>query len=367
MNTRLYTPAETFEFPPPFRQYEGSFGEIQSGSGGREGDQGRVAAMRACPPYQRGEVDRSRTQQGHLPSDVIQLDDRGLLIADFGVDWSTPKATLRRDAALRSWLNTILQVVRKNPSTVIRITGYSDCVGGEKNNTLLRSGRARGVRQLLQQLAGPQWQVLRPRIKFVGPAPAGDYVADNATIEGRAKNRGVLIYNLRDVFFKPDDVPARFKPEQPSPDTIERICSRGLELVQRLEHFGTKITPHQQKRIRCFLSRLCQAGFDDRYITGQGVLDYTNRVYDQPSYNSAKQWLLPAFVLKAGGKRPDEEIWRYLIQIDYDIIQGRHLINRFYATHGAATPIRVRELRDWVAKQESSDRTIYWCYGRNAP
>ena len=112
---------------------------------------------------------------------------------------------------------------------------------------------------------------------------------------------------------------------------------------------------------------LCQAGFDDRYLTGQGVLDYTNRLYPQPYYASAKQWLLPDFAVRAGGPRSDQDIWETLVRIDYDIFQGRHTINRYYYTHGAATPIGIQRLRDWVATQEDNRNSIYWCYGKHGP
>src|SRR6266851_4797135 len=55
--------------------------------------QSRVAANRptpavSCANYVRGEVQKSRTARGHLPLDVI-AHPRGLLIANFGVDWRT--------------------------------------------------------------------------------------------------------------------------------------------------------------------------------------------------------------------------------------------------------------------------------------
>jgi hypothetical protein len=131
-----------------------------------------------------------------------------MLIADFGIDWRTPKSSLQRDPVLRSWLDALIQIVRVNPSTTIRVIGYSDCGGGERNNYLLRRGRADRVLRLLQQLAGPHWPVLRSKITSVA-APQGQYIADNATIEGRAKNRGVLIEHFRDVTMEPERVTAR--------------------------------------------------------------------------------------------------------------------------------------------------------------
>lgn len=311
-----------------------------------------------CFPYQPGEVAKSKTQQGHLPSAVIQH-ARGLLITDFAVDSPTPKASVKQEPLLKQWLNSIIQVVRANPSTKVRIIGFSDCVGKEKNNSLLRRDRARRVYQLLYQLLGSssQWKDVRSRITFTDAAPMGDYVADNSTVEGRAKNRGVLIENTRVVTFdEGSQITGRI------PDNIERIVKRGLELTQQLEQFGTRITKYQQQRIRCILLRLSQPGFDDRYLTAQGLLDYQNRVYDQPYFGNATQWLLPDFILKAKEKRTDADIWRTLIHIDQEIISGRALINEIYATHGEATPPRVRQMRDWVDNQQNDNRSIYRCY-----
>ncbi len=307
-----------------------------------------------CAAYARGEIEKSRTPQGHLTPDVVQH-ARGLLIRDFGVDWRHVKPGVSAEPALRQWLTTIVQVVRANPSTTIRIVGFSDCVGQERNNALLRSGRASRVQALLQQLLGSDWRTLQPRIAFVGAAPAGEYLESNSTVEGRAANRGVLIPGTRAIGYEPEIV-------QP-PDTIPRIVRRGLELIQGLDHFGVRITVHQQQRIRCMLSLLGRPGFDDRYLTGQGVLDfYNNTRMADPYYANATQWLLPDFAVRSRRTTPDDTIWRTLIRIDDDIIQGRQKINYYYHTHGAATPIRIQRLRDWVARQQNDPRSIYSCY-----
>jgi outer membrane protein OmpA-like peptidoglycan-associated protein len=183
----LYIEPETFEFDPELDEYQGEWGELEG-----EFDQ-YEAAQRAspCPPYQPGEVEKSKTPQGHLPSDFIQ-DSRGTLIADFGVDWRHTKPGLARDAALRSWLNQLIQQMRTNPNLGITIFGFSDCVGRENNNRFLRRGRALRVKQLLLQLAGADRSLLEDRI-FADAAAPGEFVADNGTIEGRAQNRGALI------------------------------------------------------------------------------------------------------------------------------------------------------------------------------
>ena len=341
-----------------FRLNEIARGELSGGflAGAYLGEPAR-AGQEACPAYQAGEVAKSRTAAGHVTPDVI-ADKRGTLIRDFGVDWRHVKDALRNEPALRSWLNTIVQVVRANPTTRIRLLGFSDCVGGEANNVHLRRGRALAVRGLLQQMAGANWSVLQPRIS-TDAGPTGKYIVSNATVEGRANNRSVLIESARSVTFDVPDVVTGTR----TVDTIDRIVRRGLELVQRLDNFGTRISVHQQQRIRCILTRLSRPGFDDRYLTGQGILDYLNNVnMTEPYYSNATQWLLPEYARRSGTLQTDETIWRMLVRIDDDIIQGRHKINYYYDTHGAATPIRIRRLRDWVDRQQNDERSIYRCY-----
>ncbi|MGH9195207.1 MAG: hypothetical protein ACRD1T_05665, partial [Acidimicrobiia bacterium] len=145
-----------------------------------------LSSKTVCPGYAKGEIEKSKTQPGHLPFDVIQH-PRGLLIADFGVDWRHIKEFTKKEKLLRDWLSEAKSDLY---SIFLRIYGYSDCVGNEKNNTYLRSERAKRVHALLDK-------DLQSRVDFVGPARAGEYVTDNNTIEGRAKNRGVIIELLR--------------------------------------------------------------------------------------------------------------------------------------------------------------------------
>ena len=170
----------------------------------------RQKPQMTCPKYDKGEVQKSRTAQGHLPSAVISH-PRGVLIADFGVDWRTPRESLKREKALQDWLPTTAQVIQANPTTKIRILGFSDCVGNERNNSLLRQGRAVRMAALLQQMSAssPQWKLIKSKIGFVGAAPAGDYVSDNDTVQGRAKNRSVLLESSRKVTMEPTVVTAR--------------------------------------------------------------------------------------------------------------------------------------------------------------
>ena len=147
-----------------------------------------------CPGYESGEVELSHCQtgpcqQGHLAVDVARH-PRGLLIADFGVAWSGIKAATKKEKLLQDW---IAEVKANLYSTILRIYGYSDCIGAEKNNTPLRRSRAEHVYGLLDA-------DLRSRVDFLGAAKPGEYITDNKTKQGRATNRGVIIevFQLRE-------------------------------------------------------------------------------------------------------------------------------------------------------------------------
>src|SRR5262245_4378300 len=89
--------------------------------------------------YWTGDIEKSHCQegpcqQGHLVADVIRH-PRGLLIADFGVGWSGVKAATKKEKLLQDWMR---EVKRDLLSIKLRIYGYSDCFGAEKDNKDLR-------------------------------------------------------------------------------------------------------------------------------------------------------------------------------------------------------------------------------------
>ena len=172
---------------------------IYGSSGSYIGQPAPVSAIQ-CPGYKRGEIEKSRSKQGILLADVIKL-PRGLLIADFGAGLSNIKESARQDKLLQDWLRASKSDLY---SIFLRIYGYSDCVG--KNNVELRKKRAQQVNALLGK-------DLQSRVLFSGPAPVGEYVADNETREGRARNRGALIELSR----LPEEVIKITEPKQPPP------------------------------------------------------------------------------------------------------------------------------------------------------
>jgi hypothetical protein len=172
-----------------------------------------------CPQYEKGEVERSHCQegpcqQGHLLADVIRH-PRGLLIADFGVGWSGIKAATKKEKLLQDWMG---EAKTNLYSIILRIYGYSDCVGAEKNNVALRRARAERVYGLLDK-------ALQSRVDFMGAARTGEYVADNKTKEGRANNRGVIIelFRLREEIIDITDTRC-LRPNCPPPPPPPKRC-----------------------------------------------------------------------------------------------------------------------------------------------
>jgi hypothetical protein len=149
----------------------------------------------------------------------------------------------------------------------------------------------------------------------------------------------------------------------PGPDTIDRIVKRGLVLNEHPDHSGIRITNYQQARIRCILLLLTNPGTDDRFLTYQSVLDWTNNVVQNPYFSSARQWLLPQSEIKSGHIVTDHEIRHRLVtNIDWQIIHCRDQVKRRHELQGEAVPIRVRRANEWMAKQQRNPRSIYYCY-----
>jgi len=146
-----------------------------------------------CFPYAPQEIATSRTEAGHLNPDVVLIQStavpanhvlscRYLVIRDFGIDWRHVKLAPRNEQLFKNWLNRF----ETDKSLTFRILGYSDCVGVERNNFLLRRGRARNIFKLL----GPS---ARSRVMAVTVGPQGTYLTENSTVASRANNRAVVI------------------------------------------------------------------------------------------------------------------------------------------------------------------------------
>jgi hypothetical protein len=148
-----------------------------------------------CYPYASREIAVSWSEVGHLTPDVVLFQPtlgpgmlntivscKYLIIRDFGVDWRHLKDSTKNEQLLKDWLTRF----ETDNSLLFRIVGYSDCVGPERGNLFLRTGRAQNVFNLM----GPR---ARKRVMTVAAAPDGTYLTDNSTVAGRASNRAVVI------------------------------------------------------------------------------------------------------------------------------------------------------------------------------
>lgn len=104
-------------------------------------------------------------------------------VAVYGINFDTGKAALRPDS--EGVLSEILKLVKANPVWKMRVEGHTDNVGRGAANQALSQQRAEAV---------VAWLVARgvdaARLSAVGLGD-GKPLADNASEEGRAKNRRV--------------------------------------------------------------------------------------------------------------------------------------------------------------------------------
>ena len=141
-----------------------------------DGD-GVVNSQDACPNSAAGaKVDA----QGCELADVIVLE---------GVNFETASAQLTEDSTVI--LNEMAATLRKYSTMVVEVAGYTDSRGAVAYNRSLSEQRAQSVKAYLvsQGVSGDNL-----RAKGYGPDQP---IADNATAEGRAKNRRVELKILQ--------------------------------------------------------------------------------------------------------------------------------------------------------------------------
>jgi len=180
-------------------------------------------ALRARPAGVPLRIKRARGREirephrGNLPSDVIQTFAAALLIADFGVDWRTPKNQrfAKRMPQLRNWLgHTVIQgrgrAQSEHADFGSAATADLRSAGRNNNNFPAAGGRAANVccKLLQAALPGPQWANSAPEDRLRRPPRRrGGYVR-RQTVRSKAapqKTRGVLIEHARTIDFAPDE------------------------------------------------------------------------------------------------------------------------------------------------------------------
>ena len=105
---------------------------------------------------------------------------------DGGILFPTNGTTLSQSA--RTDLSKFAANLKENVNTDVAVYGFTDNTGSMAANTKVANGRADAVETFLVNQG-----VAKSRITAEG-RPMTDYVASNATAEGRAENRRVEIY-----------------------------------------------------------------------------------------------------------------------------------------------------------------------------
>jgi OOP family OmpA-OmpF porin len=130
----------------------------------------------------------------------VAVDEYGCPIKDVvleGVNFETDSAVLT--AASRPILDAAAKGLREHPRLKIEVQGHTDSTGSARHNQGLSERRAASVRDyLIAQGVSPAQLTARG---FGETQP----IASNATVEGRAKNRRVVMHVLEN----PGDVPIR--------------------------------------------------------------------------------------------------------------------------------------------------------------
>lgn len=117
-------------------------------------------------------------------ADVVRVDEGiQLVLGESSVNFDTNKATLTSTA--KANLDKLLPVFNEYAETDIKIYGYTDSTGPADFNLRLSEQRANSVKDYL---VAKGLKASRFVTKGMGIA---DPIADNATVEGRSKNRRV--------------------------------------------------------------------------------------------------------------------------------------------------------------------------------
>lgn len=149
-----------------------------------EADKARLLADQAQLQKEKAEL------EGRLKnsmSSIMETRDsaRGAVMSLPGISFETGKAALKPSAQLT--LAKLAGIAQVFPAVNMRVEGYTDNTGSAATNQKLSEARAKAVYDFLKAQG-----VADTRLAFQGLGPASP-VADNATAEGRAKNRRVEI------------------------------------------------------------------------------------------------------------------------------------------------------------------------------
>lgn len=132
-----------------------------------------------------------RRQMEGTGVEVQREGDTIRLQAPDNITFATNRATVKPE--FQPVLNQLATSISQYPGTVIQVEGHTDSVGSASYNQTLSENRAQSVRSYLIQRS-----VAANRIVAVGYGLTRP-IADNATAEGRARNRRVEILIVPDA------------------------------------------------------------------------------------------------------------------------------------------------------------------------
>lgn len=165
-------------------ELEKSEARLEAEKAGLEAEKARLLADRGALQKERDEL------SGRLRASMSAIMEtresaRGAVMSLPGISFETGRAALRPPARLT--LAKLAGIAQVFPNINMRIEGYTDSTGKPEANRKLSEARARSVYDFLREQG-----VADTRLAFQGLGAANP-VADNATKEGRAKNRRVEI------------------------------------------------------------------------------------------------------------------------------------------------------------------------------
>jgi outer membrane protein OmpA-like peptidoglycan-associated protein len=172
-------------------QLESDKAQLEADKARLEADKARLEAEKARLEADKADLARQRDElAGRLRTSMAAIMEtrdsaRGAVMSLPGISFETGKAGLKPSAQITlAKLAAIAQVFQ---DTNMRVEGYTDSTGKAGANQKLSEARAKAVYEFLKAQG-----VADTRLAYQGLGPANP-VADNATKEGRAKNRRVEI------------------------------------------------------------------------------------------------------------------------------------------------------------------------------
>lgn len=139
-------------------------------------------------------ADRARMKSSATANTSKTVTSPSPAVPSVVVDSSSDKTTLRfveKDSSIDkesvAKLNQVVEKLRQNPNLHVKVAGYTDTLGSEKNNLKLSSKRANQVAKYIQKQG-----IASHRIKALGHGEARP-IASNKTEEGRKQNRRVEV------------------------------------------------------------------------------------------------------------------------------------------------------------------------------